>query len=394
MKHSIRLHRISKSINNKTVILRFHYSDSQADGEKELFFSFPLFCESALVDNRSEAFLLALFPICSRRNIHFYSNIAMSESFFQKINAFNTFLSYNSSQYHKIVLSAPTIKDERSAKDWRLASGSLGVDSFHTLYVLDKNHLYRRPTHLVFNNTGSNEEGGMLHTNLLQGRMENTKRFCLENGYGFIFVDSNYKSLFEMRYVYTHLFVNSAIGYMLGNAVSTFYVSSSGDVAKTLEYDGPPGHVDFVIYPFLSSEIMEFVLAEGDFISRFDKMRDLVEYVPAQRHLNVCFDFADNCCRCEKCRRTLMALECLDGMDKFSSCFSPDKYLKNRDYIWADMILDYEKGDVYVKEMWPIFKNKLKFKHRLLALYKKLYKKIRKLHGGVFVTNLLHLKCW
>ena len=121
---------------------------------------------------------------------------------------------------------------------------------------------------------------------------------------------------------------------------------------------------------------------------------DLMEYIPAQQHLNVCFNYAHNCCLCEKCRRTLMALECLDGTDKFKSCFSHYDYLKHKDHIWADLILDYGKGDVFVKEMWPMFKHKLRFKHHLLAYYKKAYKKLRKIRGGVFLTDLLHLKCW
>ena len=243
----LRLLQISKVVTKEgECVLSFLFSDDTS--KKTLDFVFPAFCEQAIVNDRCDAFLLAMYPICARRNIDIYSDIPASKDFYRKINALNAFLAYKSSQYHRITIKAETMSAAKVFRAWRLASGSLGVDSLHTLYVLDNNELYERPTHLVFNNTGSNEEGGVLHKELLQGRIENTMAFCKDNGYDFIFVDSNYKRLFEMRYGYTHLFVNASIAYMLGNSVSQFYVSSSGDTSNSLTYDGDPGHVDFVIY--------------------------------------------------------------------------------------------------------------------------------------------------
>ena len=193
----IRLQRISKAVTKENeCILSFIISDGQSN--KTLNFCFPAFCEQALVTDSCDAFLLAMYPICARRNIDIFSNVPASKDFFRKINALNAFLAYKSSLYHRITIKAEITSIEKTSRAWRLASGSLGVDSFHTLYVLDNNELYERPTHLILNNTGSNEEGGVLHRELLLGRIENTKAFCEDNGYGFIFVDSNYKTLFGM----------------------------------------------------------------------------------------------------------------------------------------------------------------------------------------------------
>ncbi len=395
MRRTIRLLGISKTPQDDKVKLQFHFRDSDQPQESDLVFTFPRSCEDKLVSETCDAFFLALFPICARRDIDLVSDIPASEDFYRKLHALNTFLGYVSHVYHTVHISAQTaVFKKRSNQEWRLASGSLGVDCLHTLYCCENNPLYPRPTHLIFNNTGSNEEGGKLHQELLQGRIANTQLFCKKYGYEFLFVDSNYKSLFDMRYVYTHLFVNSAIAYMLGHAVSLFFVSSSGDISNTLAFDGMPGHIDYLLYPYLSTSTVSFCFVEGDLIQRYDKIKHLVNYPPAQNYLNVCFDFAKNCCRCGKCRRTLMALESLDAVDRFSQCFSQQTYAENKDHIFADLLLDYQKGDLYLQQIMPNFKRKLTFKHRLLAWYKRFYSAIRHLRGGVTLTNLLHLKCW
>lgn len=395
MRRTIRLLGISKTLQDDAVKLQFHFQDSTKSQPEDLFFTFPLFCKDELVLETCDAFFLALYPICARRDIDLASDIPASEDFYRKLHALNTFLGYVSHVYHTLNISAETtVFQKRGAQEWRLASGSLGVDCLHTLYCCENNPLYQRPTHLIFNNTGSNEEGGKLHQELLQGRIANTQLFCKQYGYEFLFVDSNYKSLFDMRYGYTHLFVNSAIAYMLGHSASLFFASSSGDISNTLAFDGTPGHIDYLLYPYLSTSTVSFCFVEGDLIQRYDKIKHLVNYPPAQNYLNVCFDFAKNCCKCGKCRRTLMALESLDAVDRFSQCFSQQTYAENKDHIFADLLLDYQKGDLYVQQIMPHFKRKLTFKHRLLAWYKRSYSAIRHLRGGVTLTNLLHLKCW
>ncbi len=282
MRRTIRLLGISRTAQDDTVQLHFHYRDSAQEQESVLFFDFPHACEEGLVTEISDAFLLALFPICARRDIDLASDVPASKEFYRKLHALNTFLGHQSQVYHAIQISAETTSFQRKgAQEWRLASGSMGVDCMHTLYCCENNPLYSRPTHLVFNNTGSNEEGGKLQEELLQGRIANTQAFCKEYGYQFLHVDSNYKSLFDMRYYYTHLFVNSAIAYMLGNYVSAYYVSSAGYLSQTLNYDLGPGHIDFVLYPFLDTHNVEFCTVEGDGVSRFFKTKDLVHYPPA-----------------------------------------------------------------------------------------------------------------
>ncbi|MBR0460008.1 MAG: hypothetical protein IJJ26_12285 [Victivallales bacterium] len=395
MRRTIQLRGISRLSQDDTVQLQFHFQDSAQEQESILFFTFPCSCEKALVTDISDAFLLALYPICARKDMDLTSDIPASKEFYRKLQALNTFLGHHSQVLHAIHISAETTEFERKGEqEWRLASGSLGVDCLHTLYCAEHNPLYPRPTHLVFNNTGSNEEGGKQQKELLQGRIANTQAFCKEYGYQFLFVDSNYKSLFGVRYVHTQLYINSAIAFMLGHEVSVYYVSSAGHLFQTLDFNHAPGHIDFLLYPFLNTHSLDFCTIEGDWTSRFYKTKDLVSYPPAQKYLNVCFDHAQNCCICEKCRRTLITLEALDAVDGFAPCFSLKTYADNKDHIFADFLLDYQKGDDYALEIIPFLKKKLTRKHHLLAWYKRTYLAIRHLRGGVALTKLLHLKCW
>jgi hypothetical protein len=67
--------------------------------------------------------------------------------------------------------------------------------------------------------------------------------------------------------------------------------------------------------PLLSSASLQIV-HDGSAFGRIDKLQHLARWPAARRHLRVCWEGgrADNCCRCEKCIRTMLMLT-LCGVD-------------------------------------------------------------------------------
>ena len=95
----------------------------------------------------------------------------------------------------------------------------------------------------------------------------------------------------------------AAIGLLLGNAASAFYISS------TFSADVPHGS-NAKLDPLWSNDRTSFVHFGAD-TSRSDKLRSLAKHPTAIRHLRVCYKNHGgkyNCGECEKCMRTMMCL--------------------------------------------------------------------------------------
>ena len=78
--------------------------------------------------------------------------------------------------------------------------------------------------------------------------------------------------------------------------------------------------------PLLSTESLR-ILHDGADVSRQDKLNALVEWPATYDHLYVCFvrerDGLTNCCRCEKCLRTMIGLKLTGGLDHYTTFPQP-----------------------------------------------------------------------
>jgi hypothetical protein len=102
-------------------------------------------------------------------------------------------------------------------------------------------------------------------------------------------------------------------------------------IASGDQYDIPrmpyPGS-NFVTDWMMSSESFP-ILHDGAAVSRAEKIREISAWPEAMRYLRVCLEDENkegNCCRCEKCVRTILEFRCL-GLDR-PPCF--EKEMKNR----------------------------------------------------------------
>ena len=79
--------------------------------------------------------------------------------------------------------------------------------------------------------------------------------------------------------------------------------------------------------PLLSSASMQIV-HDGSAFGRIDKLRHLARWPAARRNLRVCWEGgrAENCCRCEKCVRTMLMLTLggVDACEAFPHPLTPD----------------------------------------------------------------------
>lgn len=85
---------------------------------------------------------------------------------------------------------------------------------------------------------------------------------------------------------------------------------------------------------------------------RTDKTLLLKDYEPAHRYLNVCVgtqESACNCGHCQKCIRTLVALDTLGILERFSKVFDIEEY-KRHSYWYKCRLRYYYYASAYIKD--------------------------------------------
>lgn len=96
---------------------------------------------------------------------------------------------------------------------------------------------------------------------------------------------------------------------------------------KNLNTD--PAHFELLLLDCFATSKLRIISAggEGD---RNDKIEFIADNPLAQKYLHVCINTEMNCGRCEKCLRTLLALDAVNKLDNFREAFDLAAYNENR----------------------------------------------------------------
>lgn len=150
-------------------------------------------------------------------------------------------------------------------------------------------------------------------------------------------IDSNFHSfayqIGEQRFVY--LAIYSCI-LSMQKYVKRYYTSSNYSYDEIMEFTNLSYDYDIAEYcesfmPHLvSTECFELVI-DGCQYTRGEKLEKISEWDFAQKHLNVCIHPLEggyNCSCCQKCYWTLIPLEAMGKLNKFSSVFDLNVYRK------------------------------------------------------------------
>jgi len=111
----------------------------------------------------------------------------------------------------------------------------------------------------------------------------------------------------------------TSVALLVQSSIDVCYVPSTeqyGDDAN-FKYGSNP-----LVDHLLSTDCLE-IIHDGAWASRPEKTAAIAEWSATYDHLYVCFDrqnaALENCCRCEKCIRTMIALEIEDRLDQYST---------------------------------------------------------------------------
>lgn len=327
------------------------------DGKSEkLWFSLPRSYEKYICSDQLDGFLVGMIYPAMLKGEDVYIDGCISEKLLFNINNYiiPLLLSFSES-LHGIKISAKKTT-KKIYNGIGVGTGfSAGVDSFSTLYdryVLEDSSSYKVNS-LTFFNVGSNGDwlqyGSTEFTqNKFATRYKELKKFTDEIDLNFIDIDSNLHYFHPWWHSYSHSLKAASVILLLQQHYSKYYYSSAGlDYAASSVYAVSyknrdiGAYCDPILMPMLSTESLDF-MSDGYAYTRTGKLLNIINYEPTSRYLNVCTDHLDkweNCSECDKCLRTMIALDFTGNLSKFSKIFDINLYYKKKNkYLVSQML--------------------------------------------------------
>ena len=214
---------------------------------------------------------------------------------------------------------------------------SCGVDSLSTIYdhfIKENDDDYKINALFLFNTGTHGDYENPKTLELYERRYKLNKRAADEMNLPIYPVNSN-------LHAFTHRIGEQRLGYFaiwscifaLEKTIKKYYVSSSNEYEEIKTFSKFMKDFDMAefcesyLVPLICTENVELII-DGCQYRRTQKTENIADWKIAQKYLNVCINSKDgtNCSRCSKCMRTLIPLDAMGKLDKFSGAFDLETY--------------------------------------------------------------------
>lgn len=331
--------------------------------------------EKYVVSDRIDGIVVGLLNYAMRFNHDIVSDLPIStDLWFQLTSILIPTLYKSNPTLHSISIKAPTIDQPFTGK--YVGTGiSCGVDSLYALWTAQKATLTSyRVTHLVYNNVGQHGLGEHAQS-LFNQRLIAVKNFAKEFDFKLVTCNTNFQDYYPQNHLYSHTYTNLFPILSLANLFKVYYYASSGIVYDEISVSShDPGSYEPILLPLLSHSGLN-IYSGGANTLRNEKLESLVNYIPANKYLNVCVAEAHNCGKCEKCRRTIIGLYALGGLERFKAVFDLDYFYKHKSEYLAFAYYMYLNGGHDYIPLYPLLKKEIGLGIRCKIVAKILFEK-------------------
>ena len=244
---------------------------------------------------------------------------------------------------------------------------SCGVDSLSTVYdhfIRETDPEYRINALFYFDCGIFGDFGQESWDSLTLNRSNPGRNVAKDLYLPFYYVGSNLHAFRKMNDLirFNYIAVYSCV-LSLSKGLSRYYIANNVSYEEMKEFrnhfhNGDMGEFcESYFVPLLQNERMDLII-DGCQYRRVDKTKNIVDWEIAQKYLNVCWRYTpdgSNCGKCPKCFRTILTLEILGKLEKFSNVFDIEAYKKDSmNYkIYSVMHADEE---VFFKEIVDLAK--------------------------------------
>lgn len=362
-------------------------ADLDVDGLKtSLWFEVEKEYGKYLLHERIDAFVLGLMHEAIRRGHDLVSEAPMTERLhFQLTNQFlPAYFKLNGGNFRIVCPTAPEVEHLEGCA--AVGTGaSCGVDSLHVFAMHPEiTHACVWNLHgVTYKETADTRATGWM--NLVKG----ARSFAEDIGCKLVIGNTNFNRgcLPSIAHDGSTTYANLFCAMSLQKLWTRYYVASGYDIGGfkfagvTGETD--PAHYEWLLFSFCGLKNFS-VYVDGVAQTRVEKVRDLVDYEPTRRHLNVCWGIRDdgrNCtCLCGKCMRTLLNLEVWGAGDKFAAVFDVEYFHAHYEEYIAELWRGYLQKSPFALEMRPYFsKRQIPFPIRVKATLIVIRKALRKI---------------
>lgn len=334
------------------------------DGDnREVWFEVESQFENFLCYERGDAFVVAILNYAMRYGHDIESKAPIGEDlYYQLTTDLIESLANNSKTMHKTKIIAE-IDSSNLPNEGAVGTGiSCGVDSFHAIASQSEEKFPKHKlTHLAFNNVGSHGEGEKA-IRLFAERKALARKFAEE--YGFVYVEgnSNLHDVIPQNHLLSHTYSSMFSVFALQKLYSVYYYASSGHPYNRFSLTDNEKY-DCALYEILSIKSFSthslLIYSDGGEKKRFDKVKKIVEYEPSFNYLNVCLTQFHNCGVCEKCVRTLVALDALNKLDAYKNVFDIAFYKAHKRFYYSRLVKGtLQKNDMYAG-VYEYLKNRI-----------------------------------
>lgn len=327
---------------------------------ERLWLAFPKDYED-LVTDRADAFLSAMVLLAMQHGEDIEVRGEVSPRLLIGINEYQLpFCMWFPWRFKpvRIECESLTVPSTESGRDLVVSAFSGGVDSFFTLKsYLSRNELPEsaRISHLLFVHGFDIKLDHLKSYPLL---IDDYRGMCDRLGIKLISCRMNCQQ-FGTRVNWGVFHGSALIGaaHAAGKRTAMFYVPSSHTYTSLMPWGSDPG-IDYL----LSTETTQ-VIHHGTGFRRTEKTEAIARWEETHDKLRVCaFDDSTlNCSKCEKCIRTMMTLDMLGVLERYSTFQQPltgslirsCRYRNRSDFSFANEIISY----AYRKKRWDIVTN-------------------------------------
>ena len=283
-----------------------------------------------LCSENADAFIIALLPYFVKHECDVEIDGYLSSRIYYQLTSYLIPLlceAFNK----KMVSIICKVKDEEFNPTGVGASISCGVDSFYTLlkHTNQKDSSYNI-THLTYFNAGSHGQfGGDEARKLFKKRLKRIKSFCEENLYALVTVDSNMNEFIMMNHENTNTFRTLACVLALQKLFNIYYFASCCSFNGSHIAAIDTTYYDILNVQCLSNNNARFYCS-GMEVNRQQKIEYISDKPITYKWLDVCVEDDCNCGKCEKCIRTMTALESIGKLQNYKDVFDIEEFNKNK----------------------------------------------------------------
>lgn len=326
---------------------------------------------------RADAFLLGILLFAMRKGEDIVIDAPISEKLYYNLSTlvvptFAVAYHYKKIKIRSSALDATVLKAEGEHNlSCAVGTGcSLGIDSLSTIlyYTSDRVPKNYQITHLTFFNVGAHGNDVEKATISYNNDYSMIKEYADYKQMPLVTLSSNIGILYKgWNFDNCHLTRNIGAVLAFQKLFCHYVYASSHDISVLKLSDKATGYFETVIAPNLSTENTEVSIGLPDY-TRTEKTRLVSEYPETYKTLYVCWkqilmnDYNGysvntesakrNCGTCEKCKRTMLALDILKKKDCYEPVFDWGGYNKQRDALIGYALANKNRpGKSYWKDL-------------------------------------------